>query len=201
MADLLAHVGLLEPALQETRHALEIDPTNETFQSQASGIYWTNALYEDAIAANQKLRTGVPWIFLSYLGAGRLGDAKRLIDDALARNPNDRVAHTARLMQLAFEGKFAEAEARLPPVMPANRMARNFHHAAYARACIYALGGKAETAVEWLQETVKAGMPVYPAFERDRCFARIRQTPQFIRFMAELKPVWEGYGHAMRTLP
>jgi hypothetical protein len=43
-------------------------------------------------------------------------------------------------------------------------------------------------------------MPVYPAFERDSCFARIRQTPPFITFMADLKPVWDEYRRAMRPV-
>jgi hypothetical protein len=32
------------------------------------------------------------------------------------------------------------------------------------RACVYALGSKADTAVEWMRDTVRHGMPNYPAF-------------------------------------
>jgi hypothetical protein len=41
-------------------------------------------------------------------------------------------------------------------------------------------------------------MPIYPAFERDACFDSIRRTAPFVRFMAELKPVWEEYQRRMR---
>lgn len=137
---------------------------------------------------------------MSYLGAGRVDEARRLIDDALTRNPGDAaILRGGRSLQLAFEGRFAEAEALLTPATPAARKSRTFHHAAYSRACVYALGNKADAAAEWLRETVKAGMPVYPAFERDRCFARICQTPQFIQFMADWKPIWERYVRAMST--
>jgi serine/threonine-protein kinase len=200
MADLLSHVGLVDPALNEARRALEIDPTNQTYQSQAPLTYWMNAMHEEAIAANLKLPTGVPWIYRAYLGARRIADAQRLIDEALARNPKEPAALAMRPLRLALEGRFDEAEALLTPLPAAARMARNFHHAAYSRACVYALGGKADTAAEWLRETVRAGMPVYPAFERDSCFARIRQTPPFITFMADLKPVWDEYRRAMRPV-
>jgi TolB-like protein len=199
MADLLSHVGLIEPALKEAQHALEIDPTNQAYQSQATLSYWINAMHDDAIAANQKLRTGVAWIYNSHLGAGRMDDARRLIDERLAREPGNPSALAARSLLRAYEGAFGEAE-RLLTVTATERTARTFHHAAYARACVYALAGKTDTAVEWLQETVRAGMPVYPAFERERCFTRIRQTPPFIKFMAELKPVWEGYRRAIGSV-
>jgi hypothetical protein len=83
-------------------------------------------------------------------------------------------------------------------VTTAARKNLTYHHAAYLRGCISALGGDAVTAVRWLQETVDTGMPIYPAFVRDKCFEPIRQTPQFSKFLADLKPVWEDYERRMR---
>jgi hypothetical protein len=77
-------------------------------------------------------------------------------------------------------------------------MNRTIHHTAYFQACLWARGANADVAVEWMKETVITGMPVYPAFERDRCFESIRRSPQYIQFMASLKPVWDGYERAMR---
>jgi uncharacterized protein YozE (UPF0346 family) len=39
---------------------------------------------------------------------------------------------------------------------------------------------------------------VYPAFVRDRCFDRIRQSAQFTRFLADFKPIWEEYERRLR---
>jgi hypothetical protein len=58
--------------------------------------------------------------------------------------------------------------------------------------------GDATSAVQWLDETVKNGMPIYPAFFRDHCFDKVRKAPEFVQFMAQLKPVWEQYERQMR---
>jgi hypothetical protein len=121
-----------------------------------------------------------------------------MIDEALARNPNDDGARAQLPLLLAREGKHAQAEALLRPVSDAQRINRGFHHIAYSRACVYALGAKAERAVEWLHATVGAGMPNYPVFSRDPCFDPIRRSPAFVQFMAELAPVWNGYEARMR---
>jgi hypothetical protein len=59
-------------------------------------------------------------------------------------------------------------------------------------ACVYALQGNAPEAVQWLRTTADTGMPNYTLFERDPHLARIRSTPEFVQFMAELKPRWEA---------
>ena len=46
--------------------------------------------------------------------------------------------------------------------------------------------------------SVAAGMPIYPAFARDRCFDPIRRDMRFEQLMARLKPVWDDYERKMR---
>ena len=77
-------------------------------------------------------------------------------------------------------------------------MNRTWHHASYQRACISGLAGDAPASVAWLEETVAAGMPNYPAFARDRCFEPIRRDARFEQFMTKLKPVWDDYERRMR---
>lgn len=68
-----------------------------------------------------------------------------------------------------------------------------YHHAAYDIACIYALEGKSVEAVKWLREANATGFQPYPLFERDAYLNRIRQAPEFIQFMAEMKAQHERY--------
>ena len=68
-----------------------------------------------------------------------------------------------------------------------------YHHATYNIACLYALGGKSVEAVKWLRETAAKGFPSYTLFERDPYLNRIRQAPEFIRFMEEMKAQHERY--------
>jgi hypothetical protein len=60
-------------------------------------------------------------------------------------------------------------------------------------ACIYALEGKSDEAVKWLRETADKGFPCHPLFERDAYLSRIRQAPEFIKFMSEMKTQNEMY--------
>ena len=58
---------------------------------------------------------------------------------------------------------------------------------------MYALQGKAESAVTWLRETVETGMPNYLLFSRDSNLDRIRTHSAFVQFMAEMKTRWGDY--------
>jgi TolB-like protein len=198
MGDLLGDAGLLEPALRHLRRAIEIDPTNESARAGIPNAYWYNAMYEEAIAANRELTRPVAWSYVYYAGADRREDARRLIDEALARNPNDPRATAVRALVFAWEGRHAEAKALLPDPPPAARRSQTYHHGTYLRACVSALADDTQSAVRWLQETVDTGLRVYPAFVRDRCFDRIRQTAQFTRFMADFKPIWDEYERRLR---
>jgi eukaryotic-like serine/threonine-protein kinase len=196
----LAHLGFVEPALRELRRALEIDPTNAAVKSEFPQAYWYAGRYDEAIEEHRRMGADVPWAFFYYLGADRVDESRRLIEVAADRNPANPTLTAARAMLLALEGKHADAQAQAqrPPLPAAARLNRTMHHAAYFQACLWARGANAEVAVDWMKETVTTGMPVYPAFERDRCFESIRRSPQYIQFMASLKPVWDGYERAMR---
>jgi serine/threonine protein kinase/tetratricopeptide (TPR) repeat protein len=191
-----AHVGLLDAALRELRRALEIDPTNASIQNEIPNAYWYSARYDEAIAADLKLERPVSWNYFYYIGAGRTDEGRRMVDQALARNPKDPVASAGRFWLLALEGKYAEARKLL--TNPDNEMNRTFHHGAYLKACVSALTDDAMSTVQWLQATVRNGMPIYLAFSRDKCFDKVRGAPEFAAFMAKLKPVWEEYERAMR---
>jgi len=94
----------------------------------------------------------------------------------------------------ALKGDFHEAEARVPAIIAKIQLNdQSRHHSTYDAACIYALAGKSDEAVKWLKETAATGFPNYPLFERDHYLDRIRQTPEFVQFMADEKAQWEKY--------
>jgi hypothetical protein len=69
----------------------------------------------------------------------------------------------------------------------------HFHHTAYHIATAYALTGRTERAIEWLERTAADGFPCYPLFESDHNLDRLRQSPRFVELMAKLKQQWLGY--------
>ncbi len=198
LGTLFGHVGLLDAALRELNRAIEIDPTNETALAEIPNAYWINARYDDAIRTNATLARPVAWSYSYYLGAGRLEEARRMIEQSLVRNSTDSGALAARAALLAREGRHAEARALLAQLPPANTASRTYHHATYGRACVNGLAGDADETVRWLDATVTNGMPVYPAFLRDTCFDPIRTSAAFTQFMAKLQPVWAEYERKMR---
>jgi serine/threonine-protein kinase len=199
MAGLYAHVGLIEPALLAFQRAIEIDPTTSAAnQAEMVNALWFNARYQDAIDAAEKLSPRPRGWLIAYVGGGDVAGARRNLTAALAMTPNDNFLLALQRVLLAREGRFREAEEGLGLPPEAEQRNRNCHHGTYFRACIYGFGGKAEMAVEAMRDTVRHGMPNYPAFSRDACFDPIRQTAVFKEFMSELKPTWDGYERALR---
>ena len=75
-------------------------------------------------------------VIFYYAGAGQREDTRRLIDEALARNPNDLGAAAGRALVFAWEGRDAEARALLPDPPPGARREQTYITArTFAPAC------------------------------------------------------------------
>jgi hypothetical protein len=125
----------------------------------------------------------------------RLEEAKKVLDYKDPRDdPNDPHEMSYMALYLAQTGKFQEAEALIPVfVGKVNRHDESFHHVAYNAACVFAMDGNAGDAVKWLREAANSGFPNYPLFTRDPLLDRIRQSPEFIQFLAEQKAQHERF--------
>ena len=128
------------------------------------------------------------------MGKGRLDEAQKAIDQWSAKKPEALELLPKKALFFALKGDFRSAEAMVPSILGKHPLKDlNYHHATYDIACIYALEGKTDEAVKWLRETAATGFPSYPLFERDAYLNRIRQAPEFIQFMAEMKAQNERY--------
>ena len=102
-------------------------------------------------------------------------------------------------MVLAIEGRKRESEAMVPGILKVvRRMSPAYHHTTYDIACIYAMNANPVEAVKRLRETAAIGNPSYTLFNRDPFLDKVRQSPEFIQFMAELKPQYERYRSEFR---
>jgi serine/threonine protein kinase len=198
-----AHIGLDDLAQQELNRQLENNPSSMALRTLSFVLPYLRADPDAWFALREKLSdpqlddglsedASAPWY---YLRKGQLGDAKKVIDGLLAKNPPDRYQLLMRQAQLlALKGNFSAAEARASDVLAhAPSGGENHHHVTYDAACVYALAGNTREAVKWLKETAATGFPDYPLFTRDPFLNRIRQAPEFIQFMAEQKAEWEKY--------
>ena len=129
-----------------------------------------------------------------FMGKGRLDDAQRAIDEWSANRPDDVELLPKKALLLALKGDFRPAEGAIPAILGKHPAKDPFyHHAAYDIALIHALEGRSVEAVTWLREANDAGFQCYPLFTRDAWLNRVRQAPEFIQFMAEMKAQHERY--------
>ncbi len=196
LAYLYIHLGLEDSAARELQRAFEIDPTSEFVKDLTLGMYEMGGKYDEWLAAHQKFYPNRPISTWYLLGKGRLEEAQKAIEEqsATGTSRSSRKLPSQKALLFALKGDFRSAEAEIPSILRRHPVKDPYyHHDAYDIACIYALEGKSVEAVKWLREAVATGYSVYHLFERDAYLNRIRQAPEFIQFMAEMKAQNERY--------
>jgi len=156
-------------------------------------FYEVQSKYDEYAADRTVPRTGrsEAWYLM---GKGRLAEAEAAINQwPRAQGTAVEVPATTAVL-LALKGDFRAAETEIPIAL-ANHPRKDplYHHDAYDIACVYALEGKNAEAVKWLRESAVWGYHLYPRYTRDRFLDRIRQSPEFIRFLAQAKAENDRY--------
>jgi hypothetical protein len=155
-------------------------------------MYEVQSRYDDYAADRSVSHDGrVEALYL--MSKGRLEEAQKAIDAWPARGTGVERPVTQALL-LAVKGDFRAAEAQIPVVLASHPLKDPlYHHAAYDIGCIYALEGKTAEAVKWLRESAVWGYHLYPRYTRDHFLDRIRQSPEFSQFLAEMKAENDKY--------
>jgi len=198
LAALYAHVGLEKLADYELHRASEIDPTSDFLKAQIVNRRWLLGAYEDWLAETRRQygdNVGHPEKALWYLlGTRRLEDARKKLAETPPENSRKPEIRSERAILSALSGDYRAAENEIPGILDSHPVQNpTYHHATFDIAAIYALEGKGAEAVKWLRKTAESGYPCYPRFQREGYFDRIRQTPEFVQFIAEMKGEWETY--------
>jgi TolB-like protein/DNA-binding winged helix-turn-helix (wHTH) protein len=199
LARLYQHVGLLDESLRELDLALRVDPNHaEAAMRVVVSHLWQHrhaqALAEmeasPAFGRNNYLQA----MALSYVG--REQEARRFVEDLLAREPGDMRTRSFHAVLLARTGDRARAEREIAQVAGAARNERgysHYHHAQYNIGSAYAIMGEKGKALQWLQMAADEGFPCYPFYAGDPNLARLHGDPGFEAFLLRLKQHWEGY--------
>ena len=186
------HLGLEDLGDRAYQRALDIDPTSEYVKNMIHAHIRLVNKYDEWLVAYQKFNSEAPTLLWYLMGKGRLDEAQKKLDEISLKYPDEPRVKYQQALLAALKGDFRTTEAEISFMLSDdNPQAFNYHHATYNIACLYALGGKSDEAVKWLRETATKGFPSYTLFERDPYLNRIRQAPEFIRFMEELKPHYE----------
>jgi protein kinase/serine/threonine-protein kinase len=191
LAEFYNHIGLEDLAEREFQRAFEIDPTSRILSEDYCSYFYLLHRPDELFAALRKYFPEESLSPLYYMMKGDLETAKRRIDEDAAGRP-DRASFLMRSYLLALRGEREASEdllSRIIDDLPANlsRRATNFHHLAYAIACIHAINGNGPEAMKWLRESAERGLRSYTLFARDPFLDKIRQLPEFGQFMTEMK--------------
>jgi serine/threonine-protein kinase len=195
LAVLYAHMGLVDAFRREISRDVEMDPSSElkrTFHVEGLVLL---GLPDEALALARK--HGIPFsanrLGMSLLSQGRFDEARSAADTLLNESPGHHYAVAFRELVAVTSGERAADEAAIAKAVESGKLLRDYHHTLYAVACIRAARGDAPGTVEWLRRTVAFGMPDLTLFRKDPLLARVRGTPEFAAFEAELEPVWKRY--------
>ena len=193
IADIYLHIGLDDLMDRDIRRALEIDPTSEWVKLQMLIFYHLLNRFDDYLQVRNELFPDKPISPWYYAAKGDLATAKGILDENEKKDPQN-TDYNLRAIILAMEGRKRESEALVPEILKVTKRKNpSYHHTTYDIACIYALNNNVPEAIKWLRETAATGNPQYTQFSRDPFLDKIRQSPEFIQFMDELRPQYERY--------
>ncbi len=195
LAYLYIHLGIEDLAARELERAFEVDPTSDYDKATTRLMYEVGGKYDD-YAAQRNLNHDDRSDVLYFMSKGRLVEAQKAFDEWSAKKPDDILLSPTKALMFALKGDFRAAEAEIPITLSKHPLKDPlYHHAAYDIACVYALEGKSAEAVKWLRESAVTGYHLYPRYVRDAYLNRIRQAPEFIQFLAEMKRQNDRYRH------
>ena len=187
------HLGLEDRAARELERANTVDPTSMARKAAILLMYEAQYRYDD-YAADASVRPDSRMEALYLMVKGRVNEAQKVIDEWAIKEPDSVSLPPTKALLLAVKGEYASAEAQIPLVLARHPLKDPlYHHAAYDIACIYALEGKSADAVKWLRESAVSGYHLYPRYTRDAFLDRIRQSPEFIQFLGEMKAENDRY--------
>ena len=193
LAYMFNHLGLEDLAAREVARGLELDPTSDALRRTKLLMYEVQSRLDDYAADPSVGRDGrVQALYL--MAKGRFDEAQKVVDAWAAMPAGGKSVVSTQALLRAARGDFRGAEADIPIVLATHAVKDPiYHHSAYDIACIYALQGKSADAVKWLRESAVWGYHLYPRYLRDPYLDRIRQSPQFIQFLAEMKTEHDTY--------
>ena len=189
-AALYAHLGFWDQWRKASDRAIAADPTNRQIRSTLVNEFYLYNSPEDGRAAQKRLLDEEP-DERYFLLTGRLAEAAPIVEKKAQTGNPTSVMNLATLR--ALQGRHAEARAATERFLAMAEKNRYYHHLTYGAVRIFALGGDAEQAARWLQETIRWGFPCYPLFAEDHMLDPVRKSPEFQRVLAELRTEWERY--------
>jgi tetratricopeptide (TPR) repeat protein len=132
-----------------------------------------------------------PWaayqLALAHLQLDQLDEAERISAAGTERFPSDVLFYPLNGVMAALRGDIASADAQVQRAIEHKRAFGHYHHPQYDIACIHALAGREQQALEWLEAAAANGFPCAGFFRRDRLLDSLRTLEPFVQLLGRLE--------------
>jgi len=192
-ARVLAHVGLWDEGKREVARALELQP-NYLYLRQVAGWGLTfDRKCDDAVAEFERLPlkpADEAELIVALDCAGRTSEARTRAEEFIRKNPDPSwisMVWAELALIRAKAGDKAGADEAIRQAVATGTGASHFHHTSYLIACAYAVMGRRELAIDWLERTAREGFPNVNSFVKDSNLSGIQDEPRFQQLVGRLK--------------
>lgn len=189
----LAHVSMFEESAREFERSLAINP-RDSFAYMHLGLARLYAGdWKPALEISQEVwrREPSPWaayqLALAHLQLDQLDEAERMSAIGSERFPGDVLFHSLNGVMAALRGDAASADRQVQLTIQHRKAFGHYHHAQYDVACIHALAGRAQDALEWLEAAGANGFPCAGFFRRDRLLDSLRPLESFVQLLGRFE--------------
>lgn len=209
----LAHVSMFEESARELERSLAINPRDRFAYIHLGLVRLYSGEWKAAVEISQEgwRREPSAWaayqLALAHLQLDQLDEAERMSAIGSERFPSDVLFYSLNGVIAALRGDAAAADRQIRLTVEHRKAFGHYHHAQYDVACIHALAGREQAALEWLEAAGTNGFPCAGFFRRDRLLDRLRPLAAFVqvlgRFDAESLRYRQAYtesrGHSNPT--
>ena len=181
--------GEYNRSLRSFRKLSRLDPAAQAVSSyNRARIYTYRGKYEKALSELDKGTKAEPnhpmlKIFRSHalFHSGKVEEAIEIIRGVLEENPRMDGIRPLYAIYLAKHGDIDEANSQITE--EARSLSKADHDMAYWMGSAFALLGKKDNAIKWLERAVKLGNENKPWFEKDKTLDSLRDDESFIQLL------------------
>jgi TolB-like protein/Tfp pilus assembly protein PilF len=202
----LWHVGSLAEAEQTLARALALSPEHMIARGHVASCRYHAGEYAQALALIAPVLEQSRSYWHHYIAAhsllrlDRRGETAAMAQRMQAYLEGIGHSHAVRGLLAALDGDASEAERCIGRTAEAKRGFGHYHHEQYDVACIYALLGRPEKGLRWLEEAARNGYPCFPFFEHDPLLAGLRSQGGFKPLVDRMKAECAGYARLWTQL-
>lgn len=193
LGSILAHIGLLDHAREMYERGRPFHPRKAVSPSVVQVYVWSwkPELAREAIRAwrleSPSNKYAICFAPQPAMMTGDWDEAEPLLEEALRLLPEDPLIISMQGVLYALTGKMEQALNSMTRACASPKSFGHAHHNYYQIACILALAGRREAALEWLERSVGTGFACWPFFLKDPCLENLRGMPEFELLQSSLQ--------------